>query len=84
MLCPVPALFLPPHPPLQSAETASDDLDMQQPGSSSRKARRISSRTGGAAAGGLAAFGGGISSSMRTTRKVGRVLVYGCQLREYV
>lgn len=54
----------------KSAETASDDLDMQQPGSSSRKARRISSRTGGAAAGGLAAFGGGISSSMRTTRKV--------------
>ena len=37
MLCSVPALFIPPHPPLQSAETASDDgCPAKQLGSSSR------------------------------------------------
>jgi hypothetical protein len=80
MLCFLPSLFLPPHPPLQSSDPdASDDgCPNKQPGSSSRKARRISS-AGGAAAGGLAAFGGGISSSKRATHQVGRVLVCGCE-----
>jgi hypothetical protein len=80
MLCSVPALFLPPHPPLQSADPdASDDgCPAKQPGSSSRKARRISSSAGGAAAGGLAAFGGGISSSMRAAHKVGGVYACAC------